>query len=276
MSYFELISIALFVLIEQTKTARAARLSLESQVKFARREEMKAELQRLQALKANDMETYVQMLAHTKNDRLQFLISQTDSFLETINQKIQSERDKDDNKDNSNNSQLVSSSNNQSDNSKSKQTQQQVEESEENPEITAKLTQASRDYYRSTHRVSEAVHQPVMLQGELFLEGVDIEKIMLLVFRWSIERVSIARLAVDGFIAQQSIVWNFSRRNGTGKGLFSRMFAFSISHLIYSSYSLLHIDNSNNLVAMLFGGSEEERWPFFVHCSFEYNVQLDQ
>jgi hypothetical protein len=82
---------------EQSKLAKAARMSLEVQVSKAKREEIKVELQRLQALKANDMATYVQMLANTKNDRLQFLISQTDSFLQAINQKIQSERDKDDN-----------------------------------------------------------------------------------------------------------------------------------------------------------------------------------
>ena len=40
----------------------------------------------MQALKENDMEAYTKLLQDTKNDRLLFLVSQTDSYIATINQ----------------------------------------------------------------------------------------------------------------------------------------------------------------------------------------------
>lgn len=55
--------------------------------------ESRAEVKRLQALKENDMEAYAKLVQETKNDRLHFLLNQTDTYLATINRMVQSQRD---------------------------------------------------------------------------------------------------------------------------------------------------------------------------------------
>jgi acetoin utilization deacetylase AcuC-like enzyme len=56
------------------------------------RTEARAEVKRLQALKENDMDAYMKLVQETKNDRLHFLLNQTDSYLETINRMVQDQR----------------------------------------------------------------------------------------------------------------------------------------------------------------------------------------
>ena len=45
----------------------------------------------MQALRENDMDAYARLLQETKNDRLHFLVSQTDSYLAAINKMVQSQ-----------------------------------------------------------------------------------------------------------------------------------------------------------------------------------------
>lgn len=48
-----------------------------------------------QALKENDMEAYAKLVSETKNERLHFLIKQTDGYIATINSMVQRQREDD-------------------------------------------------------------------------------------------------------------------------------------------------------------------------------------
>lgn len=56
------------------------------------KDESRAEMRRLQALKENDMEAYANLVQDTKNGRLKFLLNETDSYISTINRMIQEQR----------------------------------------------------------------------------------------------------------------------------------------------------------------------------------------
>lgn len=60
----------------------------------ARREkdEARAEMRRLQALRENDMAAYASLVQDTKNGRLKFLLNETDSYIAAINKMIQDQR----------------------------------------------------------------------------------------------------------------------------------------------------------------------------------------
>jgi hypothetical protein len=45
-----------------------------------------------QALRENDMESYMKLVSETKNQRLQFLLNETDSYIATINRMIEEQR----------------------------------------------------------------------------------------------------------------------------------------------------------------------------------------
>ena len=49
---------------------------------------MQAEKLRVKALKENDMEAYQQLVSEAKNERLQFLLNQTDEYLASIGMKL--------------------------------------------------------------------------------------------------------------------------------------------------------------------------------------------
>jgi ATP-dependent helicase STH1/SNF2 len=95
------------------------------------REEARAEMRRLQALKENDMEAYTSLVQETKNGRLKFLLSETDNYIATINRLIQEQRI------------------DGGDQSGTKETE----------------TATAKNYYASTHRMTEVVSQPRMLKG---------------------------------------------------------------------------------------------------------------
>ena len=56
------------------------------------KQEGKAEARRLQALKENDMESYMKLVQETKNSRLKHLLDQTDDYISTINRMVQAQR----------------------------------------------------------------------------------------------------------------------------------------------------------------------------------------
>lgn len=109
-------------------------------------------MRRLQALKENDMEAYVKLVQETKNERLHYLINQTDSYLAAINEMVQNQR-------------LEAESS--SDDLQLRHTEDilAVEQISSQESRSNTLTKASRDYYDSTHRRFEKVQQPSMLKG---------------------------------------------------------------------------------------------------------------
>lgn len=108
---------------------RSTKLWVENNEVKRDREEARAEMRRLQALKENDMEAYTSLVQETKNGRLKFLLSETDNYIATINRLIQ---------------------------------QQRVNGKEESA-TTEEAT--SKNYYSSAHRMTEIVSQPRMLKG---------------------------------------------------------------------------------------------------------------
>ena len=64
--------------------ARAARARVTAEERKAEKVDDAEEKERLQALKANDMEAYSALVKKTRNERLTFLLSQTDSYLDSL------------------------------------------------------------------------------------------------------------------------------------------------------------------------------------------------
>ena len=160
-----------------SKLCKSIRTNHEAQLNRAKKEEMRLELQRLQALRSGEMASYVQLVAHTKNDRLQFLIDQTDRYLQSINQLIQDQRENEMKAEaeaekarkaaeaESAGVGEGSSAETAIGAAESAETPAAVPTGDDDALINQKLTQASKDYYRSTHRLTEAVVQPRMVTG---------------------------------------------------------------------------------------------------------------
>jgi SNF2 family DNA or RNA helicase len=149
--------------------------------------ESRAEVKRLQALKENDMEAYAKLVQETKNDRLHFLLNQTDTYLATINRMVQNQRDEADLEDADEKAGITR---------EMKEIKQLKEEKVVVKEVpngqasvsapsssstpgalkngavsaastsgTETMTKGSKDYYENTHKRNERVSQPQMLRG---------------------------------------------------------------------------------------------------------------
>jgi ATP-dependent helicase STH1/SNF2 len=77
-----------------TKSARAAKAFVDAKATKAEREEDRQEKLRLKALKANDMEAYGKLVAEAKNERLTYLLSQTNSYLDSIRKLVRDHKRK--------------------------------------------------------------------------------------------------------------------------------------------------------------------------------------
>ena len=79
--------------LESAKVAKAIKVHIETAEQRKEREDLRAEGRRIQALKENDMEAYSKLVEETKNVRLQFLLSETDKYIATINRMVQEQQD---------------------------------------------------------------------------------------------------------------------------------------------------------------------------------------
>ncbi len=144
MLHFYFIHTYIHTYLDWQKVVKQAKLLIESHDFKKEKDEQRAEMKRLQALKENDMEAYNQLVQETKNSRLKFLLNQTDTYINTINQLIQDQR--------------VNET-------------APIADSVPNPALLigdmsgGKITKASKEYYQSTHRNFEAVSQPTILKG---------------------------------------------------------------------------------------------------------------
>jgi SNF2 family DNA or RNA helicase len=159
---------------ECSKAARAVKTQLESLDARKEKDEARAEMRRLQALRENDMEAYTSLVQDTKNGRLKFLLNETDSYIATINRMIQEQR--------------VLTPEEEAAAAAEEQAQvdglaKQAEDSARAQGMSSpasgaagagagtgttekgKPTAASKEYYRSTHRTLETVQQPTMMKG---------------------------------------------------------------------------------------------------------------
>jgi SNF2 family DNA or RNA helicase len=76
---------------EAGKCARAVKHELETRIKQAQQNENKTERARLKALKDNDMDAYMKLVQEAKNERLDYLLKQTDEYLASINNLIKAQ-----------------------------------------------------------------------------------------------------------------------------------------------------------------------------------------
>lgn len=131
---------------DAARCAKACKQHFEQMYHRAEVEESKADRRRLQALRANDMEAYTKLVEETKNERLKFLLEQTDNYIVSITEKVKAQR--------------------------------QAEEERERrrrPVKKAKVAaailddeerrRATSEYYAITHETVEEVRQPKMLVG---------------------------------------------------------------------------------------------------------------
>ena len=141
-----MVLVILFI-AECSKAARAVKTHMENQDARKEKDEARAETRRLQALRENDMEAYTSLVQDTKNGRLKFLLNETDSYIATINRMIQEQRVLTPEEE-----QLAAAA---------------AASSEESDKASGskKLTDTTKDYYRSTHRNVETVTQPTLLKG---------------------------------------------------------------------------------------------------------------
>lgn len=82
------------VKLQLSKCARHAKIFVEQRISKAEREEDRQERLRLKALKANDMEAYIKLVAEAKNERLSYLLSQTNQYLDSIRELVDQHKEK--------------------------------------------------------------------------------------------------------------------------------------------------------------------------------------
>ncbi|KDO33058.1 hypothetical protein SPRG_01873 [Saprolegnia parasitica CBS 223.65] len=76
------------------KVSRGAKAHVDAKANRAEREEDRQEKLRLKALKANDMAAYSKLVAEAKNERLTYLLSQTNTYLDSIRELVRGHREK--------------------------------------------------------------------------------------------------------------------------------------------------------------------------------------
>ncbi len=103
--------------------------------------------QRLQALKLNDEEAYMKLLDHTKDTRITRLLKQTNQFLDSLAQAVQSQQK-------------------ESQDKISQSAEAQEEQAATQNEMTEDEKREKMDYYHVAHRIKETVtKQPSILVG---------------------------------------------------------------------------------------------------------------
>jgi uncharacterized protein YoxC len=167
-----------YICVECARTAKAVKLWSELSESRRDREEAKQEMRRIQALRENDMEAYSKLVQETKNERLHYLMNQTDSYLAKINELVQNQR--------SETEDIVgvgsgaedaeravtpvpdsaASVNGSVDSAEDRAVTSADEATAAAAEAAARtLTKASREYYETTHKKHEKVSQPTILKG---------------------------------------------------------------------------------------------------------------
>jgi len=125
--------------------------------------ELRYEAARVKALKENDMEAYAKLLQETKNDRLHYLLNQTDTYLATINKMVQEQREMGDDNNNASAGRSSASSSAAAGSGSSLVLVNSTFTGGSSDDLAA----VTKGYYESTHnhQVNEKVQQPSMLKG---------------------------------------------------------------------------------------------------------------
>ena len=132
--------------MEVARAAKAVKTHFDLIEYRKEKDETNAEAKRIKALKENDMEGYLKLVQETKNDRLHFLINQTDSFILKIQHMMEGQR--------GDNSNANTFSDGRTD---------EVEMT--NDEDGKGGTKVMKQYYNTAHSKFEKVCQPSILKG---------------------------------------------------------------------------------------------------------------
>ena len=152
------------------KAAFAVKAWMETADSRKEKMELRYEAARVKALKENDMEAYAKLLQETKNDRLHYLLNQTDTYLATINKMVQEQREMGDD-DQDDNNQASSSSSSSRPSAAAGAGSEVVLVNSASSSLAGgtsdDLAAVTKSYYESTHnqQVNEKVQQPSMLKG---------------------------------------------------------------------------------------------------------------
>ena len=143
------------------KCARACKAYFDHLSHRAEVEESKAGRKRLQALRANDMDAYTKLVEETKNDRLKFLLAETDKYIVSIADKVRAQRENEEFEEARAQGRSSAAAVSIATTSKA---------DDETPDQTNNVDpeqrrQATSAYYQITHQKTEEVRQPKMLLG---------------------------------------------------------------------------------------------------------------
>ena len=172
-----------------TKTSRMIKQQLETKTLRRDREENRAENRRIQALKENDMASYVKLLEETKNVRLHYLLNATDGYIATIQKFVEDQRTLGDEIGGGSGGSSGDGGSNNTNTNSSNSTNSVGSESE--PTTSATTT---KDYMKTTHRQVEKVVQPRMLKGG------ELKEYQLTGLKWM---VSLYNNKINGILADE-------------------------------------------------------------------------
>lgn len=181
--------------MDSTRVARLCKQHVDILESKRDKEIQKAEQMRLQALKQNDMEAYSKLVDETKNERLRFLLQETDSFIQTIQNKLQAQREQgtQDEEMRASEEAALKGTSLMGTNAVSNVI---IRNTKATNVSNTTSTSISQNYFESTHRLNEKVTQPTLLKGghlkEYQLEGL----------RWM---VSLYNNNLNGILADEMV-----------------------------------------------------------------------
>ena len=148
---------------EAARRARGCKAKLELDTHRIEVEESRTARRRLQALRANDMAAYTQLVEETKNKRLKYLLEQTDSYIRNITDQVGLLRDAEVDAE----ARKAAKEAKESGEDVRAATRPAEKPRDESYELDAdeQRRNATAEYYKTTHATSEEVRQPKMLVG---------------------------------------------------------------------------------------------------------------
>ena len=117
------------------------------------KEDLKNETKRIQLLKTNNIDEYMKLINETKNQRLHYLLNQTDNYIKQINTMIEQQR------------MLIGTESNQNRYSNEVHNENAMKVDEDESKTNDVNQNATKNYMTTTHRVIESVIQPKLLKG---------------------------------------------------------------------------------------------------------------
>lgn len=163
--------------------AQGVKRFLETRDKRLEKEKENEEKLRLQALKSNDMDEYIRLVEETRNQRLSYLIQQTDAYIAQIGDMVRAERAK---------------AGDFGDLPPEPEPPNHTSSTSSDPAsvLSRGMSTQARNYYANTHRRMEEVVQPSLLKGG------DLKEYQLAGLQWM---VSLYNNHLSGILADEMV-----------------------------------------------------------------------